>query len=51
MRTDLWALALLLPLVLSLGCVALYRERINQQLWERELRLHGRLQLSAEVAN
>ena len=39
MKTNPWALALLLPLVLSLGCAAAYKERINQQLWEREMRL------------
>ena len=39
MKANLWALALLLPLTLSLGCAASYKERINQQLWEREMRL------------
>jgi hypothetical protein len=39
MKANLWALALLLPITLSLGCAASYKERINQQLWEREMRL------------
>jgi hypothetical protein len=39
MKANLWALALLLPSMLSLGCAAAYKERINQQLWEREMRL------------
>src|SRR3982751_71258 len=37
MRTGL--LAVLVPLVLSTGCAKMYKQRVNQQLWEREMRL------------
>jgi hypothetical protein len=37
MRTGL--LAIILPLALSTGCASMYKQRVNQQLWERELRL------------
>jgi hypothetical protein len=37
MRTVL--LAIVLPLALSMGCGQMYKQRVNQQLWEREMRL------------
>ena len=37
MRTVLIAIAL--PLVFSTGCAQMYKQRVNQQLWEREMRL------------
>jgi hypothetical protein len=39
MKTNFFALALLLLLAVLPGCAATYKERINQQLWEREMRL------------
>ena len=39
MKTNLFAAFLLLPMVLSLGCAAAYKDQVNQQLWLRELRL------------
>ena len=39
MKTNLFAVFLLLPVALSLGCAATYKDQINQQLWLRELRL------------
>ena len=39
MKTNLFAVFLLLPVALSLGFAATYKDQINQQLWLRELRL------------
>ncbi len=39
MKTSLFVAFLLLPVVLSLGCAAAYKDQVNQQLWLRELRL------------
>ena len=37
MKTGI--LIAMLPVLLSAGCCNMYKNRVNQQLWERELRL------------
>ncbi len=49
MKTGI--LVAMLPLLLLAGCISNYKNRVNQQLWEREMRLAGKLHLPVALGN